>query len=264
MTNKITTLIVGASYFGIGYAASHPDCLILESSQLLGSDFHLSCRPADIRAAGNKEAACDLGKLMKTYHVRENDKFDILKASPVIHKYLVTRKDIRILLDAVILSVQPCDCGYSVKYMTNSGISELIAGQILDTTPLCRTGAVRAVCTAKTLHVITLCRTSSFEKRLKAVCPDCRITDGMYPGEKTASFPFSSEESLPDACNKITELWKEAFPDGDEKILFIAQDFDYTCAPYAQKSGSIRWINEKFPNPLTAFVRGMEYRFETA
>lgn len=49
MAKEISTLIVGGSYFGIGYASAHPDCMILEESHILGNDFHKSLRTADMQ-----------------------------------------------------------------------------------------------------------------------------------------------------------------------------------------------------------------------
>ena len=260
MKRKTNTLIVGATYFGIGYASAHGDCLILESSQIAGCDFHHGTLTADISSIGQKESSSDLGKLMKAYHAWDNDKFDVLKAAPVLHKYLTIRDDINMILDAKILAVTKTDCGYSVKYITNSGINEICCAQILDTTVLRDTYPEGAYCTAKTLDIFTLCLTDTFADKLKAVCPECTITDGMYPDERIITIPFSGEDSLLNAYRKVTDLWRKAFPDSEEKILFIAQDFHYCCEPANEASAPCKWISEKFPNPLTAFVKGMEYQ----
>ncbi len=260
MKKKIDTAIIGATYFGIGYATVHPGCLILESGQIAGSDFHRGVLAADISGIGAKEAECDLGKLMKEHCVWENDQFDILKAVPVFHKYLTTREDMKILLDAKVLSVIQKDGGYIVKYITNSGISEICCDQVLDTTARRDTFPEGAQCTGKALNLFTLCHESTFDDKLKAVCPDCIITNGKNPEEKIVAFPFDTGVTLLDAYKKVLALWKKAFPDSEEKILFIAQDFDCVCEPINEENAPCRWISVKFDNPLTAFVSGMKYQ----
>lgn len=262
MKNKIDTVIVGATYFGIGYASAHPNCMIIESSQILGGDFHHSGRTADVRGIGEKEGATDLGKLMQELQIWENDKFDVLKASPAIHKYVCeTNEDINILLDAKIISIDKAADGCSVKYMDNEGIHQVHCNKMLDTT-MCRdTYPAGAVCTAKTLNLFTVNVTEDFESKLKAVCPECQIEEGKNEREKIVKIPFDPAAKMLDAYGQMIEIWKHAFPAREEKILFVAEDFEYTCEERSDNSAPCAWNGGRFANPLTAFVEGMQYSF---
>lgn len=263
MKNETDTLIVGATYFGIGYASAHPkECTVIESSQVLGGDFHQNLRPADVQEAGEREASTELGKLMRRLHIWEEDRFDVLKSAPAIHKYAAEKEnDIHILLDARIISISGKTNGYEVKYMDNEGIHLLHCNKILDTT-MCRdTYPAGARCSAKTLNLFTAAVTEDFEGKLKNVCPECRVFEGPYAGEKVVKFPFGPTTGRLAACAELTNLWKKAFPEGEEKILFVAEEFEYVCEETEDGEAPCPWYGESFANPLSAFTAGMDYRF---
>lgn len=260
MRDKVKTVILGASYFAIGYAAAHPDCLILDSTQIPGGDFHTAAKTADLSALEGHAASLELAALMKEYQVWKGNRFDVLKAAPVICEYVSRHPEIRILLDAKIISVQKNTDGCHVEYATNDGVSGIDCQQLLDTTTLRDTFPEGARCTFKTLNLFSISLTDDFDCKIKAVIPDCRIAEGMNPGEKTVKIPFAPEENILRAYRRAVDLWKLAFPNGEEKILFIAQDFDYTCEEVESASAPCPWINSNFPDPLTAFAAGMSFQ----
>lgn len=258
MGKQVELLIAGATYFGIGYASVHPDCLILEPSQILGGDFHKGMRTAVTAGLGEQEANTVLGKLMKEYGVWEKDKFDILKAAPALHEYVSRTENLHLLLNVKILSIEHTDGAYGVEYISNSGIHHIRCKRILDTTVLRDTYPSGARCISKTLNLFTLCRSEGFEDKLKSACPECVTEDGVNPGEKIVRLPFHPQETLLHAYETIVERWKKAFPDGEEKILFVAEDFEYDCVRANDDPAPCIWSGRKFSNPLTAFVKGME------
>lgn len=261
MENKIDTLIVGASYFAIGYASVHPECTILEASQMLGGGFHQSLCTADISKAGEREADTELGRLMRELHIWEDGQFDVLKASPALHRYAAEKVDIHILLDARIISIAGEANGYEVKYMDNEGIHMLHCNKMLDTT-MCRdTYPAGARCAAKTLNLFTAGVTEGFEGKLKAVCPECHILEGRNKGEKIVKIPFDPEANRLEAYGEITKLWKKAYPEGEEKILFIAEDFEFVCEEADDAQAPCPWIGNRFDHPIHAFAEGMNFRF---
>ena len=260
MKNKVKTVIAGASYFSIGYAVSHPDCLILDSSQILGGDFHAGARTAVLPDPDKQEAGTGLAALMKQFQVWKDGRFDVLKAAPVLHEYVALHKEIKVLLDAKILSVTKTDAGFHIEYASNDGVHGIDCEQLLDTTTLRDTCPAGAVCISKTLNLFTVSLEASFEQKLKTSVPGCIIEDGMNPGEKTVKIPFSPEEKLLKAYRIAAGIWEQAFPDREEKILFIAQDFDYVCEEADCESIICPWIGKRFSNPLTAFAAGSAYQ----
>ena len=54
----------------------------------------------------------------------------------------------------------------------------------------------------------------------------------------------------------MTEAWRRAFPDGDERILFVADTLDGVYESLGD--GAVPWNGGRFSNPVTAFVKGGE------
>ena len=261
MKNKIDTLFVGATYFAIGYASRHPECVIMESSQTLGGEFHHSLVPVKPGSAGEADLETDLAEMMEQEQVLEEGHLDILKSSLVIHRFVSERTDqIHILLDARILELKKENGEYAVKYMDQEGIHQVYCKKVLDTTACRETSPGDAVCREKFFNIFLVSVTDTLEQKLTAVCPGCIIMDGRNAGEKFVKFPSAAEESLTDAYRRVTQLWKKAFPKAEERIMFMAEDFEYTCVECVDGDAPCPWISGKFNNPLTAFAKGAAYK----
>lgn len=258
MKKEADTIIIGGTYFGIGYACAHPGCLILESSQVLGGDFHKGLRTADASGLGAGEADTEPGRLMRKYGVWKDGRFDVLKAAPVLHEYVAGNKDIRLLVNVKILSVKPVDDGYQVEYVSNSGIHRIYCSKLLDTSALRETWPEGARCISKTLNLFTLSVNEAFDERIRQSCPEWVVEAGTREGERFVKIPCSKEATLAEAYEVMTARWNEAFPNGEEKILFVAEEFDYICEGIHEELAPCPWNGERFSNPLTAFVKGME------
>lgn len=259
MKKKIKTLIVGGSYFGVGYASSHPDSMILEASHVLGGDFHRGIRTADMSDISTRETDTELGKLMTKYEVLKGERFDVLKAAPVLHEYC-NQNDINIIMDAKLLSVEKVSDGYCVSYITNSGIHEVHCENVLDTSVLRDTYPEGMSVSEKTLNLFTVRLQDTFEEKLREAAPGCIIEEGINTDERIVKFTVPVKKDLLEAYEEAVTLWRQAFPEGEEKILFLAQDFDYTCHKEADKSAPCAWVDENFVNPLAAFTAGMDYQ----
>lgn len=258
MQKEISTVIIGGSYFAMGYASAHADCMVLESSQILGIDFHRGLRTADLSDVSTEEADTEPGKLFAEHRVWQSGKFDILKAAPVLHAYC-NQNNLKVTLDAKLLAAEKESGGYMVRYITNSGIHEIHCRKLLDATVLRDTYREGAVCRTKTLNMFTVCVGEGFDDKLKKVAPDCRIEEGMNQGERIVKIPFRPDEKISRAYESVTGIWKKAFPRGEEKILFLAQDFDYSCDSTDEENAPCPWVGAIFSNPLSAFAAGREY-----
>lgn len=259
MKKEVATLIVGGSYFGVGYASVHRDCVILEASHILGGDFHRGLRTADISEIGIREADTELGKLMIKHEVLKGERFDVLKAAPVLHEYC-NQNGMSIIMDAKLLSVGKASDGYCARYVTNSGVHEAHCKNILDTTVLRDTCPEGIYISAKTLNLFTVRLLDTFEEKLRKAAPDCIIEEGFHEDERIVKFQFPADEKLSAAYESVAALWSRAFPEGEEKILFLAQDFDYTCHIEKDESAPCTWVGADFANPLSAFAAGLDYQ----
>lgn len=256
MKKHFATILIGATYFALGYASTHEDCLMLGQTQTIGDEFHACLHPVNAACAGQSETQTELGRLMRQYGVWTDNGFDLLKAAPVAHEY-ASRKiadGLQILLDAQILSVTEHAGGCAVEYLCNEGVCRVTAERVLDTTVSRVTAPHLARCTGKTLNVFTVCSASGFGEALISVCPQCRVTDGFSENEKLVLFPVETDEDIRDAYRRIINIWKAAFPSGDEKILFMAEEFDAVYE--ADGQGGVPWLGERFEHPVTAFLKG--------
>lgn len=260
MKTRFETVLIGATYYALGYASSHYGCLILEESQTVGGDFHPMLHPVQTDTAGEKEKASDLGQLMIRYGVWTEAGFDLLKAAPVAHEYaaqLISR-GMDILLDCRIMSVRKDGEQFTVRYFCNEGICEVKADRVEDTTVSRITAPDSVRCTGKTLNVFTVCNHPEFNGKLKAACPECEILEGFRENEKLMRFPADPEEKTTDIYRRAAGIWKTAFPAGEEKILLTA---DIPDAAYESTGeGTAVWNGGRFEHPVTAFVKGRDAR----
>ena len=169
MKKHYSTIVLGATYYGLGYASAHPDCLILEEFQTVGGDFHHCLHPVSMDADGLHAWGTQLGKLMREHGAWTEDGFDLLKASPVAHEFVARRMTdgMDILLDAHIISVDKNETGVTVTYITNEGISSVTAGRLVDATVDCVSDPDSVRCTAKSLNVFTVCMAAVFIQNCK-------------------------------------------------------------------------------------------------
>lgn len=260
MKTHFETVLVGATYYALGYASSHTGCLILEENQTVGGDFHPMLHPVRTEAAGETEKASELGQLMIWYGVWTEAGFDLLKAAPVAHEYAAQLISLGrdILLDCRILSVQKDGRQFTVRYFCNEGICEVKADRVVDTTVSRVTEPDSVRCTKKTLNVFTVCNHPGFNDILKGACPDCEILEGFCENEKLMRFPAEPGEETADICRRVAGIWKTAFPAGEEKILLTA---DIPDAVYESTGeGTATWNGGRFEHPAAAFVKGRDAR----
>lgn len=252
MKKHYSTILLGATYYSLGYASSHSDCLILEESQTIGGDFHAGLHPVHSENAPDNE----MGEIMREYGVWTTAGFDLLKAQMVVHEY-ASRKladGMELLLDCRIICAEQRKDGVSVSFITNQGISDVTADRLIDTTVDCISEGTAVRCVGKTLNAFSVAMEDNFAGKLKRVCPECLVTQGPLENEMLICLPTAPEVSLTDAYREMIRVWSMAFPDGEEKILFVAENFDAVYEAVAQKPP--QWVGRRFLNPMAAFEEG--------
>lgn len=256
MKQRYETVVLGGTYSGLGYAFGHPDCLVLEESQILGGDFHHSLRPVRLDEIPDAARDCELAGIMTEYGVWTESGFDMLKAEAVVHEYAARKLEtgLQIIMDARIMDIHRQPDGVRVRFITNEGIRDVWADRLVDATVECISapGAVR--CAARTLNVFTVALERDFTERLRMGCEACCVLEGPLENEKLIQFPVSLECPLEKAYLDMMTMWKRAFPNGEEKILFVAQTFDERYEPVGGMPEG--WIGERCGDPITAFWKG--------
>ncbi len=256
MKERYTTIVLGGGYYALGYASTHPDCLILEESQSLGGDFHHCLHPVRMENCPDTARNSGLGQIMTEFGVWTESGFDLLKAQTVVHEYAsrMLETGLEILLDAHFLSAERADSGVKVTFFTNEGIQEVWADKLVDTTADCVSDPKAVRCTAKTLNAFTVAMTENFAQTLQKACPECCVLAGPMENEKLILFPVPPQMGLTDAYFQMMAAWSRAFPAGEEKILFVAETFDarYEAAERIPEG----WVAARFADPVSAFVEG--------
>lgn len=252
MKKHYARIILGASYYALGYESAHDDCLILEQSQTVGSEFHQTVRPAKVRG-GEESPLCGL---MREYGVLTDDSFDQLKAQAVVHEYVSRRlgEGMQLVLDAHIISVTTSDEGAIVSFIDNEGISTVTADRLIDTTDECISSAGEVKCVSKTLNAFTVALEDGFSEKFLSASPRSRVIEGPMENEKIVCFAVNPDVPLTDAYRALIDTWKKAFPEGEEKILFVAENFDAVYEPVKDKP--CYWVGKHYDDPFIAFAEG--------
>ena len=193
---------------------------------------------------------------MQEYGVWTESGFDLLKAAPVAHACAaqLLQDGKGILLDCRIMDIVRKADQFIVRYFCNEGICEAAADRVIDTTVSRITGKTKK--RSQSLNAFTVAQEPGFDENLKKACPGCVIRDGFLENEKLMQFPASVDKTIVPVYQRMVEAWKKAFPEGNEKILFVADTLDAVYE--SADDGNVPWNGGRFANPVTAFVKGGE------
>ncbi len=255
-TISVETLILGASYAALGYAAAHPGTLIVEETEGTGVEYAGNMRPSDLVDLPVTELGKQFYAFLKEHElVTEEGRLDLCGMTTAVNRYAVAHK-LWILLDAAVVSVKKSDNGYVVECRTNSGLREIQARILLDTTSRRISSRGAAAVTRQWLHVLCSEAMEDPYHQLKEVNGDIITTPGFWPGEWTVSFPFSGETKLPEARLAVERQWRAAFPGGETLIDAVGFDFDVEAVDSGDE-GICAWVGpHRYGNPVAAFDGG--------
>lgn len=259
---EVQTLIISATYAALGYAATHPDTLIIEEHELIGSDYAMTFRSVDDKVSAGSADGQELIDFFRRVSVIDGlGKFDRLRALTGICRF-VNQKKLSILLDATVISIEYLkeDDSYHVNVYTNSGIRSIKAKQLIDSSNVPKE-IQGTVSVQKQLNAICSHSDTDPADALQAINPAITTSPGYFSGEWTVHVPFSSETTLSDARIFIEEAWGRAFGDGSVLIDAIAFDFDKSLTDDLQIACG-KWINPKqFANPIEAYEAGTAFQY---
>ena len=255
-TTFVETLILGASYTALGYASVHPGTLIVEETEGTGVEYAGSMRPSGLVALPVTEPGKQFYAFLVDHDlVTEEGRLDLCRMTTAVNRYAVARK-LTILLDAAAVSVKKSDGVYVVECRTNSGLREIKARVLLDTTSRRGSSRETAAVTRQWLHVLCSEVAEDPYHQLKRENREISTTPGFWPGEWTVSFPFAADTKLPDARLTVERQWRAAFPGGETLIDAVGFDFDVEAVESGDE-GICAWIGpHRYANPVAAFEGG--------
>ncbi len=131
---NVKTLLIGASFFAVGYAANHPDTLIVDRRETVGFDF-VSCAdvtPIDIKKKYSTQTTDILSRLAARNIINGDGGVHIFPVSGVLCEYIL-EKNIDIMLATEFVNAKRVDNGFEVTLFCANGYHTLFVEKIIDT-----------------------------------------------------------------------------------------------------------------------------------
>lgn len=252
MRDFYDTLVLGASLAGLGYASTHPDTLILEPTEMLGQEFTASFRP--IRGELPHTGGALEESLIRNGILSEKGVLDSLALSVGLYKFAKV-EELSVLLLAQVVGITKVPDGFSVEFLTNTGMRTVRAARILDT----RSGHGR-----RRFNVVCHNLPEDFEKRIQEQFPlGVQVVSGCREAEYYVCFAVPEKAQIYDARQMVNAGWKSAFANGEAKITMAAFDFDIVpekCIEFV-KPDWVQFTGAAFADPLEAFCTGARFSF---
>lgn len=131
---KVKTLIIGASFFAVGYAANHTDALIIDRRETVGFDF-VGCAdvtPVDIKKEYSTQTADILSRLAARNIISSDGGVHIFPVSGVLCEYIL-EKSINIRLATEFVNAKRVEGGFEITLFAANGYHTVFAEKIIDT-----------------------------------------------------------------------------------------------------------------------------------
>lgn len=269
MKEEIGVLVVGATFAGIGVAASlsgtGTNVRLIERTMLVGHEFINSYRPGMNwnRKTESFQAEELRGLWMQRNVLAEDGRVHIGGMAPTLHERLLEWK-LPILLQTEIVEVKALeDGGYEATLFDASGIREVRAERIVDTTSECLTSPGREAASAKfigaNLHYL------GTEGAVQPVMPEVlgeRMTPGRFASEAYLQLPIETNATWDEARHELHRYWasrpEELAP---WTIAAVADVFAVHPAAHASRLGDgWSWLPScAGDNPLLALEAGYQF-----
>lgn len=241
-------LIIGATFWGIGYAAgSKGSTLVIEKSIRLGHEF-IDC----FKFGDSWDCSCltPEGEAFKGELKQRNILSDahkpILQACCPMLSRAAAGHGLHLLLGTKLLSVEKTEKGYFVEAYNASGIMRIHAGQVLDT------AAAGSHFQRKSINAM-------LDAGPRKVEPFANGEFALYTAERPDAaylkFYVDKQDSLMTARQKLYDRLYRGVPElAGYRIVSTATVFDYDYSGGGQNSYG---ISGSFTNPVKAYDAGV-------
>ncbi len=265
--------IIGAGFAGLGYKMAHENVVMLEETEILGTDYMGIFRPVKRIKTPTTHEGEILFQYLQKEGILQKDGMDLPRMFPVLCHFVQDHCMDSIYLDASLITIERRNSEYIVTYRTNSGISHIMAKKVIDATARRNTARDCAKEEKRELHCYCHSEDPEAEKLLSRFHPDHNIIRDItyekskfriqmetseHLAEYIVSFTFSPQVTLSEARSAIEGAWeKEGF---EKRILIdmVGFDFDYTCREIKEKEGLCWLAPHDFQDPFSAFEAGVQ------
>ena len=239
------TLIIGCSYFSVGYAAAHTGTVICEEHQICDTGFYLPLRsfhnkPYSPKCVEGKR----LSRIFDSLSLFRGDEQNANGFEFALCKY-ISEKGIEVMLKCRVISVLHRQDGiYDVTVQTNEGLTHLFAERIIDSSD--RQGE-------RHFTVLFVCDDiGGVRDGLVSAFCGAEIESAFYKGRYALHIPVGDTDENHIKLD-VYERWRAL--DIDAKILYMAPVF------YGEGSES-EACDARYGNPVEAFEAGYFYEGE--
>lgn len=249
MKNKFETVLIGATFFSVGYASHAEDCLIIDRSDIVGSDFCAAMNASSCKGTYSLGALGLYRDALRRGLTDNDGRITIVPTAALLAKY-ISDKIPNILLGCEITDV-------SEKRLTafgSRGFFGIEANRIIDTRPVLSPRITRTAAAMLTdgTPPRELCGNDWF------------IQKGLYENEYILHAVLEENDDCVTAQKKLTALASGADKvTGTLKIAAFATEFAYFCDNIGKvatkENGITRIPSAAFKNPFEAFYGGEKY-----
>lgn len=130
---RYDTILLGATFYSAGYAArSKGKCLVIDRRGVVGSDF-CACLKSNVPCDTEVDLVSDFRKkLSELGIIASNGRIHIVPCAMELARFYL-EKDIDILLETEVMSVEKKEKGFLIRIFNRDGLSEIEADKIIDT-----------------------------------------------------------------------------------------------------------------------------------
>ena len=251
---RIGTVVLGATFLGAGYTLTHKDCLLLEPTAGLATDYVACMRRAVVREeeAVSQPGRTLHGEIVRRGLVNKNGLCHVFPTAGILSKLLL-ENHVPTLLDTVPTAIEKTADGFTVEAYGPDGRHTFSCSRILDTTPF---GA--DILLEKTLGASLAAEN---ETPVEIETDTFRVESGRFCGEGYFRVKLPFDATYTQARERLHTLWESeicAKLGGAFRLGAVASAFSYIFShEYEEtKDGARHLPSASFSSPLSAFEKG--------
>ena len=248
---KTKTLIIGATFLGIGYAAANQDCLIIEKGENPGPDFVgcASLKRINMNKAYSALTGGLLDQLSRRKLIDESGNVHIYPVSGIMSDFILSKK-LRVIMGTRPVSINKISDGYVVNIFSLNGFDEIHTESIIDTRPIIKNTNADAGY-KKYINASVLGGGKEFENIVGV-----EIKHGLY-GQSVLSMQVCKDASYTEARLELHEFISKNIK--ESKIASFASEFEYRFTDSICKkiSDNYYWVpSASYNDFISAFESG--------
>ncbi|MDF2959283.1 MAG: hypothetical protein K0S39_1018 [Paenibacillus sp.] len=266
MKEMLDTLIIGATFAGIGLARSSLDrrAVLVERTTLIGHEFINCYKPG---TGWNRTPEHELTRELRQEWLQKrlltpDGGVHLGGISPILYKLLLESglsQAVRFMTEVVEVKKQPD--GYEVTLFDAGGLRTLRTERIVDTTSDCRSATGGKPIHAKAVSAVLHHANATADSMIPEAFAD-RISLGAFASEAYLQLPLAPQASWADARHALHSFWANRPEElKDWKIAAVADEFAVTPPTRFEVLGE-GWVwlpSSAFDNPLEALDAGYAY-----